>query len=92
MSEASLGIWKRIAPSAPALPCMKSLNQMTKQTVTCVGTCSHTDSRLSPTPLLPILRMADPGVDSNLSWTQSLMLGMDASWEAPSAAVPGSAG
>lgn len=27
MSEASLGIWKRTAPSAPSLPCMRSLNQ-----------------------------------------------------------------
>ena len=27
MSEASLGIWERTAPSAPSLPCMRSLNQ-----------------------------------------------------------------
>lgn len=30
MSEASLGIWERTAPSAPSPPCMRSLNQDNK--------------------------------------------------------------
>lgn len=61
---------------------------MTKQTVTCVGTCSQRFQAFSNPPLLPILRMADPGVDNKLNWTQSLgSREMDAGWETSSVAV-----
>lgn len=74
MSETSFGIWKSTAPSAPSLPCVRSLNQDDKANsdMYCGDLFPH-GFQASPTPLLPMLRVAGPGVGSQLSWKLGIL-------------------